>query len=140
MIEFIIRRKLIDWNINFSSVYLELLNVLSWKKQLKKYQTFSKESDIPGTYKFYYNCDNSSETAFFKFYSKDWVFLKISTKLQIESFQFHDLMLLRKFDACFDPSLSYPDVFWYRLNGMGAQKCAQKSSCNTFSIYFSRKN
>ena len=39
---------------------------------------------------------------FFKFYSKDWLFLKISTKLQIESLQFHDLMLLRKFDACFD--------------------------------------
>ena len=40
---------------------------------------------------------------FFKFYSKDWLFLKISTKLQIESLQFLDLMLLRKFDACFDP-------------------------------------
>ena len=30
----------------------------------------------------------------------------------------------------------YPDVFWYRLNGMGAQK----SSYNTFSISVSRKN
>ena len=40
---------------------------------------------------------------FFKFYSKDWHFLKISTKLQIESLQFHDLMLLRKIDVCFGP-------------------------------------
>ena len=40
---------------------------------------------------------------FLKFYSKDWLFLKISTKLHIESLQFPDLMLLRKFDACFDP-------------------------------------
>ena len=32
-------------------------------------------------------------------------------------------------------SVPHPDVFWYRLNGMGAQK----SSCNTFSIYISRK-
>ena len=39
---------------------------------------------------------------FFKFYSKDWLFFKISDKLQIASSQFHDLMLLRKFDACFD--------------------------------------
>ena len=30
----------------------------------------------------------------------------------------------------------HPDVFWYRLNGMGTQK----SSCNAFSIYISRKN
>ena len=30
----------------------------------------------------------------------------------------------------------HPDVFWYRFYGMGAQK----SSCNTFSIYISCKN
>ena len=30
---------------------------------------------------------------FFKFYSKDWLFFKISDKLQIDSSQFHDLML-----------------------------------------------
>ena len=58
------------------------------KKQLKKYQSFSSELDILRTY---------------KFYSKDWLFLKISTKFHVESLQFHDLMLLRKFDACFDP-------------------------------------
>ena len=40
---------------------------------------------------------------FFKFYSKDWLFIKISTNLHIESLQFHDLTLLRKFDACFNP-------------------------------------
>ena len=28
-------------------------------------------------------------------------------------------------------AMPHPDVFWYRVNGMGAQK----SSCNTFSIY-----
>ena len=38
--ENIIPRKLIGWNINFVSVYLELLNVLSWKA-IEKYQTFS---------------------------------------------------------------------------------------------------
>ena len=43
----------------------------------------------------------------FKFYSKDWLFLKISTELQIENLQFHDLMLLRKFDVCFDPPNLY---------------------------------
>ena len=43
------------------------------------------------------------QNQFFKFHSKNWLFLKISTKLQIDSLQFHDLMLLRKFDACFDP-------------------------------------
>ena len=44
---------------------------------------------------------------FLKFCSKDWLFVKISTKLQIESLQFHDLMLLRKFDVCFGP----PNLF-----------------------------
>ena len=35
----------------------------------------------------------------------------------------------------------HPDVFWYRLSGMGAQKNAtQRSSCNTFSISASCKN
>ena len=29
--EYIIPRKLIGWNINFGSIYLELLNALSWK-------------------------------------------------------------------------------------------------------------
>ena len=76
------------------------------EKQLKKYQTFTWKSDIPGTYKFHCKRNNFSETSpnsiFFKFCSKDWLFLKISTKLQIESLQFHDLMLLRRFDACFD--------------------------------------
>ena len=43
LIEYIIPRKLIGWNINFGSVYLEFLNVLS-EKQLKKYQTFSWET------------------------------------------------------------------------------------------------
>ena len=33
------------------------------EKQLKKYRTFSYESDIPGTNKFYYNWNNFSETA-----------------------------------------------------------------------------
>ena len=39
---------------------------------------------------------------FFRFYSKDWFFLKISTKLHTESLQY-GIMLLRKFDACFEP-------------------------------------
>ena len=33
-------------------------------------------------------------------------------------------------------SVLHPDSFWYRLDGMGAQK----SSCNIFSIDISRKN
>ena len=40
LMEYIIPRKLIGWNINFVSVYLEFLNVLSWKA-IEKYQTFS---------------------------------------------------------------------------------------------------
>ena len=32
------------------------------------------------------------------------------------------------------------DLFWYRLNGMGAQNNAPKISCSTFSIYSSRKS
>ena len=39
---------------------------------------------------------------FLKFYFKDWLFLEVFTKLQIDSSQLHDLMLLRKLDACFD--------------------------------------
>ena len=35
---------------------------------------------------------------------------------------------------------SAPHPFWYRFNGMGAQKNAPKISCNLFSIYISRKN
>ena len=60
LMEYIISRKLIGWNINFGSVYLEFY---FFEKQLKKYQTFSQESDIPGIYKFYYNWNNSSEAA-----------------------------------------------------------------------------
>ena len=40
---------------------------------------------------------------FLKFYFKDWLFLEVFTKLQIDSSQLHDLMLLRKLDACFEP-------------------------------------
>ena len=32
------------------------------------------------------------------------------------------------------------DVFWYHLKVWAPKKCAQKSSCNTFSIYISHKN
>ena len=44
-------------------------------------------------------------------------------------------------NACF-LSVPHPDVFWYRLNARyeRPKKCAQKNSCNTFSIYISRKN
>ena len=33
-------------------------------------------------------------------------------------------------------SVPHPHVFWYCLNGMGAQE----SSCNTFSKYISHEN
>ena len=103
--EYIIPRKLIDGNINLGSVYLELLNVLSWKNNrnsIKHLTNLILQEQI-----------NSITTGlilpkqlqiqFFKFYFKDWLFLKISTKLHTENLQFHDLMFLRKFDACFDP-------------------------------------
>ena len=34
----------------------------------------------------------------------------------------------------------HPEVFWYRLNGMGTQKSALKKVLVTLSIYISRKN
>ena len=50
------------------------------EKQLKKYQTFSCESDIPGIYKRYYTKSNSSETTlnliFFYFIPKTGSFVR----------------------------------------------------------------
>ena len=39
-------------------------------------------------------------------------------------------------------AVPHSDLFWYCLNGMGAQKkkCAQKTYCNIFSISISNKN
>ena len=37
-------------------------------------------------------------------------------------------------------AVPHPDAFWYRLNGMGAQKMCPRSSYNTFSIAISHKN
>ena len=36
-------------------------------------------------------------------------------------------------------AVPHPHVIWYGLNGMGTQKMAPNSSCNTFSIYISPK-
>ena len=36
-------------------------------------------------------------------------------------------------------SLLHPDVFWYRLNGVGTQKNVPKKVFDTFSIYISYK-
>ena len=103
--EYIIPRKFIGWNINLGSVYLELLNVLSWKNNRKNIK-HSLRNEI------FQQHINSITTGiilpkqlqirFLKFYSKNCISLKISTKLHIESLQFHNVMLLRKFDACFD--------------------------------------
>ena len=38
--EYVIPRKLIGLNVNFGSVYVQFLNVFSWKA-IEKYQTFS---------------------------------------------------------------------------------------------------
>ena len=102
--EYIIPRKFIGWNINLGSVYLELLNVLSWKNNRKNIK-HSLRNEI------FQQHINSITTGiilpkqlqirFLKFYSKNCISLKISTKLHIESLQFHNVMLLRKFDACF---------------------------------------
>ena len=91
--EYIISRKLIGLNINFSSVYLELLNVLSWKNNRKNIK-YSLRNQI------FQEHINSITTGiiltkhlqiqFIKFYSTDWLFLKISTKLHKESFHVHD--------------------------------------------------
>ena len=105
--EYIIPKKLIGWNINIASVYLEFLNVLSWKT----WKTIEKISNILLGIRYSKNINSIKsgiilpkqlQVQFLKFYPKDWFFLKISTKLQIEGLQFHDLMLLRKFDACFE--------------------------------------
>ena len=60
--DYIIPRKLISWNINFDSVYLEFLNLLSWKA-IEKISNILLGIRYSGTYKFYYNWNNSSETA-----------------------------------------------------------------------------
>ena len=105
--EYIIPRNFIGWNINFDSVYLELLNVLLWKNNWKnikhslRNQIFHEHSNSIRTGTI---LPKQLQIQFFKFCSKDWLFLKVSTKLRTESLQFLDLMLLRKLDACFDPS------------------------------------
>ena len=81
--EYIIPRNFIGWNINFNSVYLELLNVLLWKT-IEKYQTFSSESDIPGTFKFYYNWNNSS----LNFVPKTGSFLRFLPKFAQRAYNF----------------------------------------------------
>ena len=106
LMEYIIPRKLIGWNINFGTVYLELLNVHSWKHNWKnikhslRNQIFQEHMNSITTGII---LPKQLQIHFFKFYSKDWLFLKISTKLHIESLQYHGIMLLRKFDACFEP-------------------------------------
>ena len=104
--EYNILKKLLGWNINFCSVYLELLNVLFRKNNWKNI----KHSLTNQIFLIHINSITTGiilpkqlQIQFFKFYSKDWLFLKISTKIHIESLQFLDLMLLRRFDACFDP-------------------------------------
>ena len=105
LMEYFIPRKLIGWNINFGTVYLELLNVHSWKNNWKnikhslRNQIFQEHMNSITTGII---LPKQLQIHFFRFYSKDWFFLKISTKLHTESLQY-GIMLLRKFDACFEP-------------------------------------
>ena len=104
--EFIITRKFIDRNITFGSVHLEFFKCTFLKNKWQnikhsfRNQIFQEHinSIITGII-----LPKQLQIKFFKIYSKDWLVLKISTKLQIESLEFHDLMLLRKFGACFNP-------------------------------------
>ena len=104
--EFIITRKFIDRNITFGSVHLEFFKCTFLKNKWQnikhsfRNQIFQEHinSIITGII-----LPKQLQIQFLKFYSKDWFSLRISTKLQIESLQFHDLMLLRKLNAFFDP-------------------------------------
>ena len=87
--EHIIPKKLICWNINIASGYLEFLNVLSWKT----WKTIGKISNILLGIRYSRNINSiisgiilpkQLQIQFLKFCPKDWLFLKISTKLQIE--------------------------------------------------------
>ena len=64
-------------------------------------------------------------------------FLHVGTnsgKLKVDTMIFE--WAWSKMEVVFQFTVPHPDVFWYRLNGMGAQK----NSCNTFSTYISRKS
>ena len=100
--EYTIPRKLIDWNIKFGLVYLEFLknNSKNIRNSLTN-QIFQEHINSVTTGII---LPKQLQGQLFKVYSKGCCFLKISTKLQIESLQFQDLMILRKFNACFDPS------------------------------------
>ena len=108
--EYLVPRKLIGCNMNFGSAYLDFLNVLPWKaieKNIKhsfRNQILQEHinSIITGII-----LPKQLQIQFLKFCFKESLFVKISTKRQIESLQFHDLMLLRKFDVWFGP----PNLF-----------------------------
>ena len=68
-------------------------------------------------------------------------FLRVTQLLQLTGSTYNFVIKKLRWDGCFTVTLAlrsvlHPDVFWYRLNGIGTQK----SSCNTFSIYISCKN
>ena len=75
--EYIIPRKLIGLNINFSSVYLEFLNVLSWKtiEKISIRYSGNKKTIITGII-----FPKELQIQFLKFYSRDWLFLKFSNE------------------------------------------------------------
>ena len=106
MIEYIIPKKLIGWNMNFGFSLFRVFKCTFLKNNWKKikdslrYQIFQEHMN---SIKAGIILPKQLQIQIFKFYSKDWLFLKISTELQIQNLQFHDLMLLRKFDVCFDP-------------------------------------
>ena len=88
---------------SFSMYFLEKQYCKNVKQSLKN-QIFQEEiySIITGII-----LQKQLQIHFFQFYSKGWLFFKFSTNLKIERLQFHDLMLLRKFYACFElPNLS----------------------------------
>ena len=61
-----------------------------------------------------------------------------SGKLKVDSMIFG--WAWSKMTEVFYFAIPHPDVFWYRLNSMGAQKNAPKKFLVTFSIYISCKN
>ena len=103
--EYIIPRKLSGLNINFSWVYLELLNVLSCKNNRKNIK-YSLRNQI------FQEHINSITTGiiltkqlqiqFIKFIPQTGSFLRFLLNFTKRAYIFM-IFMIRKFDACFDP-------------------------------------
>ena len=99
--EYIIPRKLISWNINFGSVHLDF-KCTFLKNNWKKSQTFSYESDIPGTYKVYYKA---------KFYEAK----PITNKKGHQKWKLLE-QSKKHWYTCFSTHMTTTSTFWPNIN------------------------